>query len=258
MKKILKKYWYLLLILLFIPLYFVFNMKEEEIVETLAKEEVEIKEEVKAEVKEDDDEKIVEEKILKKKFAEIKGEVKRPGVYEISDDTRVVDIIKIAGGLTKNADTSILNLSKKVTDEMSIKIYSKEEIKNALDSIEPKTIEVIKEVEKVVEKECNCNDVCVKTDAYIENKADDINKVINEEINDNNNEELNIEKKDTKININNASKEELMTIPGIGESKAIKIIEYRSNNKFNNIEDIKNVSGIGESLFEKIKEYIAI
>ena len=47
-----------------------------------------------------------------------------------------------------------------------------------------------------------------------------------------------------------------MTLTGIGESKADKIIEYRKNNKFNTIEDIKNISGIGDSIFEKIKDNI--
>ena len=49
-----------------------------------------------------------------------------------------------------------------------------------------------------------------------------------------------------------------MTVSGIGESKAIAIIDYRKTNKFNKIEDIMNVSGIGESLFAKIKSYITV
>ena len=60
------------------------------------------------------------------------------------------------------------------------------------------------------------------------------------------------------ININSATKEELMTLSGIGESKARAIIDYRTQNKFIKIEDIKNVSGIGDSAFEKIKDYIAV
>ena len=50
-----------------------------------------------------------------------------------------------------------------------------------------------------------------------------------------------------------------MTLTGIGESKALNIIEYRTTiSKFNTIEDIMKVSGIGESAFEKIKENITI
>lgn len=65
--------------------------------------------------------------------------------------------------------------------------------------------------------------------------------------------------KSTKININKAKEAELETIPGIGPSTALKIINYRNENgKFKSIEDIKNVSGIGDSKYEKIKEYITI
>ncbi len=62
-----------------------------------------------------------------------------------------------------------------------------------------------------------------------------------------------------KININSASKEELMTLSGIGEAKAAGIINYREENgAFNSIEDIMNVSGIGESLYRNIKDAITI
>ena len=61
-----------------------------------------------------------------------------------------------------------------------------------------------------------------------------------------------------KVNINTASKEELMSINGIGESKALAIIEYRNSTKFTKIEDIMNVSGIGESLYNSIKENITV
>lgn len=61
-----------------------------------------------------------------------------------------------------------------------------------------------------------------------------------------------------KININTASKEELMALNGIGEQTAIKIIEYRDTTKFNDIEDLMNVSGIGTSKYESIKEDICV
>lgn len=64
---------------------------------------------------------------------------------------------------------------------------------------------------------------------------------------------------DGKININKASKEELMTLPGVGESRAESIIKYRDRQgTFQSIEDIMQVSGIKEGLFEKIKDLITI
>ncbi len=61
------------------------------------------------------------------------------------------------------------------------------------------------------------------------------------------------------MNINTATKEELDTLPGIGESTANKIINYREENgKFKSIEEIKEVSGIGDSKFEQIKDLIEI
>lgn len=178
------------------------------------------------------------EKEISKIYVDIKGEVLKPGVYEIDEGSRIIDVIDIAGGLTKNSDTSLLNLSKKVMDEMNIKIYSKEEVKEAINGLEeePEVIEIIKEIEK----ECICpdmNDACINQSKKEETQDDDSNML---------------------ININTSDKEDLMNIPGIGESKANSIIEYRNDNSFQIIDDIKNVSGIGDSLFEKIKEYIKV
>lgn len=64
---------------------------------------------------------------------------------------------------------------------------------------------------------------------------------------------------DGKININTASREQLMTLAGIGEAKADQIIAYRTDNgAFQKIEDIMQVAGIKEGLFEKIKECITV
>lgn len=61
------------------------------------------------------------------------------------------------------------------------------------------------------------------------------------------------------ININTASKRELMNLPGIGESKADAIISYRNKNgNFKKISDIKKVSGIGSGTYEKFKSSICI
>lgn len=75
-------------------------------------------------------------------------------------------------------------------------------------------------------------------------------------------EEITIETVNTinneKININTASKEQLMSLKGIGPAYSQNIIDYRKINKFDNIEEIKQVSGIGEKTFEKIKDYITV
>jgi competence ComEA-like helix-hairpin-helix protein len=61
-----------------------------------------------------------------------------------------------------------------------------------------------------------------------------------------------------KININTATVEQLMVLPGIGPSLAERIIEYRSAKPFKAVEDLLEVKGIGDSKFEKIKELIKI
>ena len=64
---------------------------------------------------------------------------------------------------------------------------------------------------------------------------------------------------DGKVNLNLASKEELMTLPGVGESKADSIISYREeHNGFKSIEEIMDINGIKEGLFNKVKDYIKI
>ena len=175
----------------------------------------------------------IEDNITKEKktvYVDIKGAINNPGVYEMDYDSRIIDVIKEAGDLTEEADTSLLNLSKKVDDEMYIIIYTKEEMQKYKEELIP-TKTIIKEVEKKIVCPDDDNDACLITD------------------NSNNT---------SKININTASKEELESLPSIGESKANKIIEYREKNKFESIEDIKNVNGIGDSLYEKIKDNIEI
>ena len=159
---------------------------------------------------------------------DIKGAVNNPGVYELDSLTRVQDVIDLAGGLKKDADTSNINLSKIIKDEMVIIISTKTELKN-------QTINV--------EKTPVTNDVSLT-------RSEVIPKL---EIKDDNNELSAI------ININNASMEELMTLNGIGVSKAQAIIDYRNTfGNFLNIEDIKNVTGIGESAYSKIKDNITV
>ena len=64
---------------------------------------------------------------------------------------------------------------------------------------------------------------------------------------------------DGRININHAAKQELMELPGIGESKAERIIAYRqAHGDFTSCEEIMNVNGIGEAMFENIKDHISV
>lgn len=213
---------FLILLLLFSLLYtFLRPNKKEEIIETM-----EIKVEEKA-----------EEKVQEQIEVDIKGFVKNPGVYEMNNNDRVIDVIKKAGGLKEGANTEYINLSKKVIDEMIIIIYSNNQV------------EKFKEEEKeiiYIEYECVCpdniNDTCI-------NKEDTVNtNGVKEDLED---EKL--------VSINTGTLEELMTLSGIGESKAKAIIEYREKNgEFKKLEDIMNVSGIGESAYSKIKDNIKL
>ncbi len=161
---------------------------------------------------------------------DIKGEINNPGIYSVKKDSRVIDVIRLAGDLTENADTKVLNLSKKVTDEMVIIVYSYEEVKN------------FSETKKKEELE---NDAC--------KNSNDLNNGACIE----SNQTSSLQQE--KISINTASKEELMLLTGIGESKALAIIKYRKEKgEFKSIEELKEVEGIGESLFAKIKEDITL
>ena len=162
---------------------------------------------------------------------DVKGMVENSGVVEINSDSRVIDAINATGGLKQGSNTEYLNLSKKLKDGDVIIVYSDEYIKS-----------LKKEKVVYIELPCECpdkiNDGCIT------------NEIVNEQINS---------EKDELVSINTATKEELTTLPGVGESKAEAIIKYRNeNNGFTSLEDIMNVSGIGESAYSKIKDYIKL
>lgn len=72
-------------------------------------------------------------------------------------------------------------------------------------------------------------------------------------------DEIVVESKESNlININTASINDLMSLPGIGEVYAKRIIDYRNDKPFGSVEEIKNIQGIGDKTFEKIKELITI
>lgn len=129
------------------------------------------------------------------------GAVQEPGVVTLEADSRVVDAIALAGGMSAQADEDYVNLAARLTDGEKIYIPTKEET-----------------------AQWESAEAC-----------------------------------DTKVNINTADKEALCTLPGIGESKAEDIINYRQENgSFRQLEELMNVPGIKENLFEKIADKIKL
>lgn len=163
---------------------------------------------------------------------DIKGAVVNPGVKTLEKGSTVNDLILESGGLLDTADTSTINLSKILNNEMVIIVYTKDEIKEMRSG----STSV-----KVVEKQCICP--VLENNACIDNSFTNIEEDSNQT---------------GKISLNNASKEELMTLTGIGSQKADAIIEYRKQNKFTKLEDLINVKGIGQATFEKIKDNLTL
>ena len=168
-------------------------------------------------------EKIVEiEEINKEEIKEEKVTVDIKGaIYTLDNNKRVFDAITIAGGLLDNSDTENINMSLKLTDEMVIIVPFKEEKQNS-----------------VGDKEHLNNSNNIENDAKVSNSKNTNNE---------------------KVSINKASKEDLMTLKGIGETKALAIINYRKEHgNFKSISELQNVKGIGKSIFEKIKDNIEL
>lgn len=188
-------------------------------------------------------EEVIEDKINDNKIkVDVKGQVEKAGVYELESDSRVIDAIKEAGGLKKDANTDYINLSKKLVDEMIIIIYSNDEVNKFKE--EDKKIIYIEYVCKCPD---NINDACITDKDIVNTNGVEENK------------DSNLEENNGLVSINKGTKEDLMTLTGIGESKAENIIKYREEHgEFKKIEDIMNVSGIGESAYAKIKDYIKL
>lgn len=148
-------------------------------------------------------------------YVDIGGEVNVPGVYEVSEGTRLFQVIEKAGGLTEDANIDVINRAEAVYDGQKILIASYEESEKRSKS------QALTEPSE---------------QSRVSSAADEV-----------------------RVNINTADSVTLQTIPGIGPSKAERIIEYRNTQgRFQSIDDIKNISGIGDKTFESIKKYITV
>ncbi|KMT21562.1 helix-hairpin-helix domain-containing protein [Clostridium cylindrosporum] len=155
--------------------------------------------------------------------AYICGYVVNPGVYALKEGDRLDDLVKLAGGFTKEADPEGINLAYEIKDQDYFKILSAKETKD-----------------KAVEQQVDSQGLGVGT-----TKSGDSNSKQKED--------------SEKININKASKEELKNLPRIGDALSQRIIDFReTEGGFKTIEDIKEVGGIGDKMFENLKDKITV
>ena len=148
----------------------------------------------------------------------VSGEVKNPGMYEMPAGSRAQEAIEKAGGMTLKANVNKVNLAKKCKDGMQINVPALS-VKQA------------------------------KTRAGSSQGRRSAGNVNSTEV-----EQENL----TTVNLNSATIEELENLPGVGQTTAQKIIEYRQQRRFDKIEDVMNVKGIGKAKFQKMKNYLEI
>lgn len=202
----------IILVIIIIIVYNKFIMQNDEItIENIAEEQ-----ENKTEILQENNS-TTEENIV----IYITGEIKKEGIYELPENSRIADAIEKAGGINEQADLTQINLAYKLQDGMRIYIPKKAELNQ----------------ENNIKTEDKTETIITKGDTK-ETENTQTNK---------------------KININKATQAELETLPGIGTSTAEKIIKYRTENgNFKKKEDIMNVSGIGENKYQKIKDLINV
>lgn len=154
-------------------------------------------------------------------LVDIKGAVTHPGVYPLQDNSRrVMDVIQLAGGLTKEADSNRLNLAQHVQDEMVIYVPKKGEPDSSLTQPAP----VLSPGNSSTPSPSSTG---TRTTA--------------------------------KVHLNTAKESDLETLPGIGPSKAKAIIDYRTKTGgFASLDDLLNVTGIGAKTLEKLKEQLQL
>lgn len=168
-------------------------------------------------------------------FVHVCGAVNNPGVYEVAVDARIYEAVASAGGCTADASADSLNLAQAVTDGMRVYVPTIQEAKAA----------------------AAAGNIASAQGSLVDGQW--ISDADSSKAQDGSGTEAQAGAAQTKVSINTAAKEELMTLPGIGESKAESIIAYREEHgAFRSIEEIMQISGIKESVFSKIKEKIKL
>ena len=154
------------------------------------------------------------------------------GVVILNKGSRIVDAINAAGGTTVKANVSKVNLVYVLDDGMKVNIPNNNDLKNNPD------FEYI-----TMSSGDGANDASATGSSSGDSWPSNFGSGSNYSV----------------VNINTATQTELESLPGIGPSLALKIINYRKDNgRFSSIEDIKNVSGIGDSKFESLKDFITV
>ncbi len=157
------------------------------------------------------------------------GAVRNPGVYELDIDSRVIDGINKAGGFSDDASEDSINLAMAVTDGSRIYVPTVEEAVNG--SLPPDTGTVKSDMTAVY-----VSDPALSQSVRADSGA-----------------------ADGKVDLNTADADTLMTLKGIGRTRALSIIEYREEHGgFASIEELMNISGIGQKSFDKLKDEVTV
>ena len=156
------------------------------------------------------------------------GAVSAPGVYELPAGSRIIDAVEAGGGFLPEADEACCNLAEEIVDGCQIYIMTKSE---------------------------SCADGQAEKKAGIQTSPDSDMQTTDINVRSNSTTAL----ENGLVNLNTADVAALMTLPGIGESRAKAIISYREQQgAFTKIEDIMKISGIKQAAFSKIKDKITV
>ncbi len=208
-------------------------------------------------------------------FVDISGEVKNPDVYELINGSRVYNLINMAGGITEKTILKGVDLARKLTDAEKI-VIPKHDLKSDSSGLINEIIiddtetgihisvqgAVLNPAIVIIDPQKRVIDVIEATGGLLE-QADELSINMAQRLEDGMTIyvpfELSEEEKSSRININMASKDELMTLEGIGEVIAENIVIYRhENGYFDSVEELLDISGIGEKKLDAIREKIVI